>query len=409
MANVYAVANGNWSAGATWNTGSVPTSADDVFANNFTVNVDVNASVLSLRNSASSPIVAGGSFNFNTPGITFNVTGAIPTFSGATNLLQIIATSGSVTINFSNNVGFSAASNGWTLILYNGSCNFNTTAPLFFGNTFASNSTQIINKSSTGLLTLIGNSVGSTVANGSNRTILNSAGNVVIVGNVTGGSAVNSNICISLAAGLLSVTGVVTGGSAAVAIDSAVAVDVVGNVTAGNVAAITSTSAIPITINGTVTASATANAISLTNAASQVYLNGNMVNVNGKMGIYAPIVWLDRTNTTRVDFFTSGGVARVLYSENTFPNLPPVDKVRHLTAFGPGLSLIGTNRIPNNSDVASGVQVDTVGNTGTAIFTLSSFLSALSTEASNGNPIAIRLLNGITPEIMVKIIASFKQ
>jgi hypothetical protein len=41
MANVYAVANGNWSAGATWNTGSVPTSADDVFANNFTVNVDV--------------------------------------------------------------------------------------------------------------------------------------------------------------------------------------------------------------------------------------------------------------------------------------------------------------------------------------------------------------------------------
>ncbi len=29
MANVYAIANGNWSAGATWNTGVVPTSADD--------------------------------------------------------------------------------------------------------------------------------------------------------------------------------------------------------------------------------------------------------------------------------------------------------------------------------------------------------------------------------------------
>ncbi len=46
---------------------------------------------------------------------------------------------------------------------------------------------------------------------------------------------------------------------------------------------------------------------------------------NGKMAIYAPIVWLDANNTTQADFFTSGGSPRTLYSEDTFPNMPAVD------------------------------------------------------------------------------------
>jgi hypothetical protein len=67
LANVYAITNGNWSAGATWNTGVVPTSADDVFTNNFTVNMDVNATVISLNNTFSLGAVA-------TPIMTSNTT-----------------------------------------------------------------------------------------------------------------------------------------------------------------------------------------------------------------------------------------------------------------------------------------------------------------------------------------------
>jgi hypothetical protein len=52
MAVVYAISSGNWSSGAIWNTGSVPTSADDVFTNSFTVAMDTNATVNSLNNSA---------------------------------------------------------------------------------------------------------------------------------------------------------------------------------------------------------------------------------------------------------------------------------------------------------------------------------------------------------------------
>lgn len=62
MANVYAVKTGNWSDITLWNTGALPTSADDVFSNNFTVTINVNVTVLTLRNTAQSPAVAGGGF-----------------------------------------------------------------------------------------------------------------------------------------------------------------------------------------------------------------------------------------------------------------------------------------------------------------------------------------------------------
>jgi hypothetical protein len=52
MAVVYAISGGNWSSGAIWNTGVVPTTGDDVYTNSFTVAMDTNATVNSLNNSA---------------------------------------------------------------------------------------------------------------------------------------------------------------------------------------------------------------------------------------------------------------------------------------------------------------------------------------------------------------------
>ena len=65
MAFRYAVATGNWSNTATWDGGTLPTSADDVFSNGFTVTINGTFTVLSIRNTsnASSPtIAAGGQF-----------------------------------------------------------------------------------------------------------------------------------------------------------------------------------------------------------------------------------------------------------------------------------------------------------------------------------------------------------
>lgn len=65
MPNVFAVKSGNWSDTTLWNTGSLPTVNDDVFANNFTVYVDNNYQVKTLRNLSGTGIAAGGQFILN--------------------------------------------------------------------------------------------------------------------------------------------------------------------------------------------------------------------------------------------------------------------------------------------------------------------------------------------------------
>lgn len=84
MANVYAIASGNWSNTAIWNTGTLPTSADIVRPNGFAVTIDQNITVIALRNDASAPAVAGGTFTL-TGNYTVNISSDIQCF--ATNLL----------------------------------------------------------------------------------------------------------------------------------------------------------------------------------------------------------------------------------------------------------------------------------------------------------------------------------
>lgn len=65
MANVYAINNGNWSNTSIWNTGSLPTVFDDVYSNTYTIYVDGNYKVLSVRNLSAANITRGGSFILN--------------------------------------------------------------------------------------------------------------------------------------------------------------------------------------------------------------------------------------------------------------------------------------------------------------------------------------------------------
>jgi hypothetical protein len=130
-----------------------------------------------------------------------------------------------------------------------------------------------------------------------------------------------------------------------------------------------------------------------------------MVNNNGKMAIYAPIVWLDRTGTTSASFFTSGGVARTLYSEDTFPNMPAEADTRDNIVYGPGSGLTGTLKMPAAADTRSGVVYDN-GTTGTALFTTSLFLTELS---SSTVPVAVRMQNLCTPMILGELMEAYKK
>lgn len=296
MANVYLISSGgNWSNGAVWNTGTIPTAADDVFTNGFSVNVDVSFTVLSLRNTASSPIVSGGFFIFNTAGVTGTVTSSSPLVPGGNNLVQITATTGTVTLSLGGSVTPRNTTND-VLISYSGNCNFNLSGTNFNGATSSTGPT-CISKTSGGLITIngnlngangatngstlssnngntvvIGNVVGGISPNGLNRAISQSAGTLTVTGNVTGGQGVTTNQGIVFSGTSLTVTGTILGGTASAAIDSSAPINnITGNVTAGTVAAIASTSANIVNVTGTVTASATSPAITSTNANGQVY------------------------------------------------------------------------------------------------------------------------------------------
>jgi hypothetical protein len=449
MPDKWPLANGNWSNAANWNGGTKPVAGDDVYADGRTLTVDESFTVATLRTTQRSGGTLGGTFDFNTAGVTGTVTSSSPLVPGATNMVQVTATTGTVTISLGGNVAPRATLND-VLILYSGNCNFNISGTNYNGSTVPS---TCINKTSAGLITITGNvnggnggaatgaqafvsTNGSTViignvtggigAGGSHRGVNQSAGTLTITGNVTGGQVAVNNQGVLFTGTSLTVNGTILGGTASRAIDSTAPANIIngnvlggalegvittgnttitGNVTAGTVAAITSSSANIINVTGTVTASATAQAISMTNANGQVYLNGNMVNNNGKMAIYAPIVWLDANNTTSAAFFTSGGVARTLYSEDTVPNTPAANNVRSGITYGAGSTLVGTIVMPTAANVRNGVVYDN-GTTGTALFTTSLFLTELS---SSTVPVAVRMQNLCTPMILGELMEAFKK
>jgi hypothetical protein len=75
MAEVRAIADGNWSSTYTWSTGSLPGSGDDVYANNRTVTIDQDVTVNSLNTKAGTFAIAGGVFQCSTYTVNANVYG----------------------------------------------------------------------------------------------------------------------------------------------------------------------------------------------------------------------------------------------------------------------------------------------------------------------------------------------
>ena len=164
MATRYAIATGNWSSTSTWDGGTLPTSADDVYANNKTVTIDQNITVVSLRNAAvASPVIsAGGSFQTQTSGTR--------TISA-----NVIATGG-------------------TVLNVQGTCNCTLTGNVTGGSS-GSNYAAV------------------TIANyGNLGSSLSSYPVFVLNGNTTGGS-VGGAVGVRLWGGAMTINGAITGGT----------------------------------------------------------------------------------------------------------------------------------------------------------------------------------------------------
>jgi hypothetical protein len=413
MPDKWPLANGSWSNAANWNGGTKPVAGDDVFADGKTLNVDESFTVLTLRTTQRSGGTIGGTFNFNTAGVTGNVTSSTPLFPGAANMVQVTSTTGNVTINLSGSI---TAGSTAPLILHSGNCNLFITGTNFT----AGGSGQVcINKTSTSNITITGNLIGGGGQNVNAATCLVSAGgDTTIIGNVTGGSASNFNgnsFGINQPLGRIFITGIVTGGSnlsnnhaisfngtyleingsvvggansPAILTSAAITLIINGNVSAVNsVQAFSITTAITLTITGNLVASSIVPAVTVTSISATVVINGNLTNNNGVMAINSPRLFLGNSGAQYWDFTTSNLlVNRRLYTADTLPGVPSISNVRQSTVYGASNELTGTLIVPNPANVRRGVGTDnTVGTADlTAADLWNHLLSAITTDGSIG-------------------------
>jgi len=326
MANRWAVANGNWSATATWNGGTLPTAADDVFANNFTVTIDQNVTALSIRTEAAAGINAGGGF----------------TLAAAYDITADLYAGGSSCLTYSAN---------------------SPTAVTITGNLFGSsttNSTSALSISGTGTCTINGNLTGGTGASSSaRRTVsINNSATVIINGNLsTSATGSTSNLAVSINANAvtLTITGNLTAGLSSVCFGNSYPSGSV-TVTGSLIASTVSGGGIPLAVNGqSVTVngnqnmpSTATNYIFDSNASSgsaQIVFNGDIIishNSLSFIGIRVSGVASSVTINGNVTY-NGNGLALQISSSNCTTTITG-NLIRNGTSNG-GFSFSGTNSV----------------------------------------------------------------
>jgi hypothetical protein len=383
MANVYAVKTGNWSDTTVWNTGALPTSADDVYTNNFTVTVDISPTVLTVRNSSGAGITAGGTFSL----------------------------ANGVNLTCTNTIGF-----GQT-----GCIIFSQTAPsaatLTASSTYTTgNLARFIINNSTGTLNIIG-TVSSAGGGGGHHVSNESSGTINITGFITGssGGGAQGSVVRNISTGIVNFTGSVSldnsgngaafhnTGSGTVNVtgpctlsgsptvppggilwnESTGTIICVGSITnsALHAAAINSSSG-NLTINGTLTATSTAPVVAAGSGGQNTFLTGPFIGTaqgNVAVGAYR-WRWIASVGSSYMTIPNSTGTGyKNLYtSDSTLSQSgqPAVGNVRSGTVYGPASELTGTCVVPVPGSVGLGVPVDNT--IGTAVLSASAAKEACS-------------------------------
>lgn len=424
MPSYRAIANGNWSATGTWNVWSgsawvaatvVPTTGDDVWSNNFTVTINQNVSVLSLRNTTTgapgSGTVAGGGFQITTGGFTVTCsTALLGTTLGATNLITITAASGTTTINVSFTGAGTAGAGAIVNITGASTVNIN-------GDFSVSNAINgIIRLAAACTVNLVGTLTAS-LNNNDGRLIVCSVANYTL--NITGSliqpntTFVRTYIIQTTATGTINIIGNVTNNTTnsttevhMILLGAATTITVTGDCTGGQVynnhTCINSTVNSNVSVFGIVRAGNAGNngqgspAIFNTGVSSITLLSGPFVFGNyGAMPFIGARVFLTNNTSNNIEFasnstngalFPSAAPTRMtMYSPNTLADAPAQSDVRKGVSYALG-SQEGTLHVPAPSQVALGIPTDNT--VGTAALTPQSvwnhLLSAISTTGSIG-------------------------
>jgi hypothetical protein len=372
MALRYAVANGNWSSTATWDGGTLPTSADDVYANNFTVTVDQNVTVLSLRNTAGAPAVAGGIFVL-TNGVSVNATGTgLVNNSGTTTLIDFtLASPNSATITAANISGTGGNPNTLNAVV-----RLSGTGTLTLNSNWAVNS-SVIAITDNGVFNLNGSGghISTITTNPGMRisalsATLNWVGNMTLVGSNTWAYISNNGLAIT---STVNITGSIKGSETQTAsgIFTNGVLNVTGTVSSapistGTAYAISGGGGSTITVNGIIQSNT--NRVLAISSTNLLIISGQIICVNECYPISCTRTVLNNSLPTQITFQTDVvATNKTLYEPGTALGNPAVTDVRNGTTYASG-ALTGTLKVPSASSVAVGVPVDNT--TGTAIISV---------------------------------------
>lgn len=407
-------------------------------------NGGTNLIVTEFRPSTLQPVLAGGTFNFNTAGVTATCTSTSASLSqSATNLITVSATSGTVSLSLAS---FSSPPSiaGMTVILHSGNCNLNLTCPIISNG--GANNNIFLNKTGNGNLTMTGNvtsqtsttssfaittaTIGTITVNGNvigntstgnlSHAISQTSGNLVINGNVIGANNNSTTFGINFTGSSLTVNGNVVGGNAGAAITTtASTINVTGNVYGTSANAISMSSTGTINVTGNVYGGTTASAINssssagisiignvyswaVNSASGIVTLTGDMYNSLGKNAIISQLLYISDSTTTKWVMDLGGGATKTLYSADTFPNVPAITNVRSGITYGPALSLTGTMVVPAASDVRIDVPVDAT--VGTGELTSADIISGINASA---DPLAVRMKTSLSDKTAGNLISQY--
>ena len=409
MANRWPIANGNWSDAAIWSGSLIPTSADDVYANNRLVYVDVDVTVRSINNATSaSAITLGGCFFLNN-GITLtsNITGS----ALAIGFAPVVAITGSNSAKIIGNITMGSGNNICAVTMSDSST-LSITGSLIGGTTgIPGTPGRLLSSNSTGNLYISGSvSAGQNAANGG-AIFLGNITNTFIDGNLTGptsigGPAVNNS---SLATVRIkgNVAGSIAGyGIATVVNNSLGTIVITGSITSGNTGTtIQSTTNGTIIISGSISASSAIHAVSSTGTQATNIFTGPFYNTGSFNAIYAYRMQIvDPASTSwRFDTEVAGG-SKTLYTPNQLPGVPRQNNVRKGTQYNFGLT--GSLEMPDPTTVKSGVATDNT--VGSAILTAQDMFDVLTQDITQTGSIGETLDNVSTVQTVAATVSAFK-
>ena len=361
-----ATASGKWSQ-SIWDV--TPSVGDDVFANGFTVEIDQNVNVGSLRTSVSGVYAAaGGGFTLYQPLSVIASPGGF--LAGSTTCLTSYVSAGTATLSGNVASGSNSDIYGINIATDGGSLNL-------FGNVLGGTNTRTCGVlfNSTKNLTVVGDVSGSRNSSvATSHGILNqTVGNCYVTGNIVGGNNATGFGISNNSLGLISVLG-----------------NVRGDVGSG----VSQNSTGTLLVSGTITASANAHGVVSSNDNARNEFTGTLVNsISGRQAVYCAkyLVHPKMFDSATVQAVDRSGTYVTYYAPEAYSTsyVPHVSSVAVGTAYAAVSSLSGvavnipvqlsgTMVVPSEASVSYGTLVGQT--TGTAVNT-----SALLQQVWNTN------------------------